>query len=292
MRGTGPTPVDDVPAGADGLPRGSSPATRQDPRDCRGSLEPSWGQDVGARPPGDGVRQHLRERPAGVHCLLGAVGRAGMFGGGSDQERPVVPEPEGDRREPHQGAVARAPRVGRTGQRNAGLQIPLERTAGGVPDVEAVPAARIVALPPPPHEAVHQIAAVERPSRSRRQVTSTRSGVYRARASKSPSQCRTGRSARTANAPMGQSMRTRTVSPRRRHCRYSTAARSKSPGCIGRAGLRHRRERRSPCGATSAGLSSPLRFRPARFSAPPLPRGPSSRTAGHPVPASRRGSAG
>ena len=128
--------------------------------------------------------------------------------------------------------------------------------------------------------------------RSRRQVTSTRSGVYRARASKSPSQCRTGRSARTANAPMGQSMRTRTVSPRRRHCRYSTAARSKSPVCIGRAGLRHRRERRSPCGATSAVLSSPLRFRPARFSAPPLPRGPSSRTAGHPVPASRRGSVG
>ena len=95
-----------------------------------------------------------------------------------------------------------------------------------------------------------------------------------------------------ANAPMGQSMRTRTVSPRRRHCRYSTAARSKSPVCIGRAGLRHRRERRSPCGATSAVLSSPLRFLPARFSAPPLPRGPSSRTAGHPVPASRRGSAG
>ena len=59
--------------------------------------------------------------------------------------------------------------------------------------------------------------------RSRRQVTSTRSGVYRAGVSKSPSQCRTGRSARTANAPMRQSMRTRTVSPRPRHCRYSTA---------------------------------------------------------------------
>ena len=129
--------------------------------------------------------------------------------------------------------------------------------------------------------------------RSRRQVTSTRSGVYRARASKSPSQCRTGRSARTANAPDG------TV-----HENANGLAPTAALPIQHRGPDRSRRSASVARGSgtvesdvrlaelTSAVLSSPLRFRPARFSAPPLPRGPSSRTAGHPVPASRRGSVG
>ncbi len=52
-----------------------------------------------------------------------------------------------------------------------------------------------------------------------RHDVSTRNGVCRASASKSASQWRTGRSTRMANAAMRQSTRTRTVSPRLRHCR-------------------------------------------------------------------------
>ena len=144
------------------LPWASAPATGHDLRDRRCSLERSRRQNIRARRPGDSLRQQLREGPAGVHRFLGAVGRPGLLGGGGDQAWPVLPEPEGDRGEPHQRAVARASRIGRTGERIAGPSIPVQCLAGGVPDVEAVPVARVVAIPPPLDEAVHQVPAVER----------------------------------------------------------------------------------------------------------------------------------
>ena len=124
-------------------------------------VELSRGEQGRARPAGNSVCEQLRIGPAGIHGFAGRVRRARLFRGGRDQVRPVVPEPKRDRGKPHQRAIARTPRIGRAGDRVTGLQIPVKRLAGRLPNVNTPPSAGIVAGVPPSDEAVHHIPTVE-----------------------------------------------------------------------------------------------------------------------------------
>ena len=92
------------------------------------------------------------------------MGGPGLFRRRAVEQRAVVPEAEGDRRKPHQRAVSRGPRVGRTGHGIACPHIPAERRARRNPDVEATPRTGVFAFLPPADEPVNQVPAVQCPA--------------------------------------------------------------------------------------------------------------------------------